>query len=138
MRRAHLVGVILVAWSDEMHKPIPIFRSCSRLRQRVAQVLVTAALWMPAALIFTPAASARQDIQKSVKTNEWDGEVRYYLTDETITIAKSATSDVKYDLADKKITFKIDPSVKTGSKVRVLEQDLGSGKRMVSITPRSD
>ena len=122
-----------------MHKPNAIFPSVRRLRRRFAQILAVAALWMSLpAPMWTTLAAAGQDIQKSVKSNEWYGEVRYYLTDETITIAKSATSDVKYDLADKKITFKIDPSVKTGSKVRVLEQDLGSGKRLVSITPRSE
>lgn len=121
-----------------MHNLNAIFSSHRRLGHRFAQALA-AALWMSlAAPMCTPLSVAGQDIQKSVKSNEWYGEVRYYLTDETITIAKSATSDVKYDLADKKITFKIDPSVKTGSKVRVLEQDLGSGKRLVSITPRSE
>jgi hypothetical protein len=121
-----------------MHNVNAIFRSTSSLGQRFTQILAAAGLSISlAAPICTPLALARQDIQKSAQSTEWYGEVRYYLTDETITIAKSATSDVKYDLADKKITFKIDPSVKTGSKVRVLEQDLGSGKRLVSITPRS-
>lgn len=122
-----------------MHKLNAVFRSTGGLMQGFAQLLATAAIWISlSATICTPPVVAGQDIQKSVKTAEWYGEVRYYLTDETITIAKSATSDVKYDLADKKITFKIDPSVKTGSKVRVLEQDLGSGKRLVSITPRTE
>ena len=121
-----------------MHTLSPRFRSGSRLGRGCAKVLAGAALSVSlAGPVCMSLPATGQDIQKSVKSNEWYGEVRYYLTDETITIAKSATSDVKYDLADKKITFKIDPSIKTGSKVRVREQDLGSGKRLVSITPRS-
>ena len=121
-----------------MHTANTIFGSGSRLARGCARVLAAAALSISlSGPISIPFPAAGQDIEKSVKSNEWYGEVRYYLADETITIAKSATSDVKYDLADKKITFTIDPSIKTGSKVRVREQDLGSGKRLVSITPRS-
>jgi hypothetical protein len=121
-----------------MRKLEALLRRFTRLARCAGPVIATAALLMPiAGPVRAFVATAGQDIQKSAKSNEWYGEVRYYNSDDTITIAKSATSEVKYDLADKKITYKIDPSVKTGSKVRVLEQELGDGKRLVSITPRS-
>ena len=122
-----------------MNKVHLIVRSSGRHLGRVAFVVLTAALplWHTYSLSASDLVSA-QDIQKSEKANEWYGEVRFYQTDETITIAKSSTSEVKYDLADKKVTYKIDPAVKTGSKVRVLEQEQSDGKRLVSITLRHE
>lgn len=122
-----------------MNKLHLIGRSSGRLLWRVALVVLISALplWHTHSLFTSDLVSA-QDIQKSEKANEWYGEVRFYQTDETITIAKSPTSEVKYDLADKKVTYKIDPAVKTGSKVRVLEQEQSHGKRLVSITLRHE
>ena len=113
--------------------------SSGRHLGRVALVVLISALplWLTHSLSASDLVSA-QDIQKSEKAHEWYGEVRFYQTDETITIAKSPTSEVKYDLADKKVTYKIDPAVKTGSKVRVLEQEQSDGKRLVSITLRRE
>ena len=44
----------------------------------------------------------------------------------------------KFDLTKRNTTYTIDPGVQTGSQVEVTEQDLGNGKRQVTISLKDE
>ena len=73
------------------------------------------------------------DNTQAQKAFTWDGEVQTYEPGRVIAVRKLKTQEKKFDLTKRNTTYTIDPGVQTGSKVEVTEQDLGNGKRQVTI-----